>query len=1316
MYYSAGVLNISAESNSNPVANRRNAKGNVFWRCLFLIAGLALQTAAFAREVIPLNDGWRFAKGEHPEALQPGFNDNQWETVQLPHDWSIFGPFDQQDIVKWDEFGKWVRWRKDSSQGYLPRGKGVYRKTFHAPAAWEGKKVYISFEGINNHSRVWLNGREVGTHLSGHVPVDFDLTPCLEPGRDNLLVLAVDATQKDEWWYQGGGIYRTACLHIKAPLHVDLNGVWVRPADLRPGSAVILADTELHNDSDVDAECRVTSIIRDAQGREAVRARGTASVKARGWTVLKQEARMKSPILWSVENPYLYSLETRVEKGGTTVDWVTNSFGLRTAWFDPDLGFMLNGRPVKLKGTAEHEGFAGVGTAVPDRLNIKRIEMLKEAGVNYMRAGGHSFSQISYEATDRLGMLASQETRYFDDTPWGQQMLAELLKRFREHPSIILWGLGNEESLQGTPEGAKILRRLHELVHEYDPSANSYIIQSGEFNRAGFNEITDVQGYNYVSFADMDSDHQNYPNRRFIVSEYNYTYDDLWQKEFETRLWLSGGSIWSGFAYKGELNWPNKNWPGTVYNLDGSRAGKFHALQKAFLGIDSKPEPVSKQGIAALRLEPDRVTLASGGQDAVVVFVSLRDADGAVVNATNRIEFEVSGEGKLLGVSNADTASPELDKQSWRSAFAGRCTAIVSSTTRPGKFTLTARAEGNLSASFEFATRSGVSPWQALPQVLEIRYQDDGQPEIRAGAVRMASPELEPDETALVSASITNHSAVYPVVMSVRSGGRMLAQRDFAVPVGTAREIRLPVGKFYDPGLHVLDVVLSKNGRQVLEQRVTFAVKQTSAKLKVLELAAPDYALPGEAIPIRIRAQNIGGSAAGPEPVMLRVNDDQFPSRPVALKPGETGEIRFEIPMDRTGQVMTYRLRALDSPEKRILVMKPFTLDQIENVEIHGAPKVVEGGIMGAGLKLNSSEDYLKVKNLDLRSKRFTLTAWFKADAMVGPSKSAPLFSGDRLCAMCDWEKPLFTFFDGGDYWGNAHFSENRWHFVAFVFDYEIQPGVDTSKEEAFRCMQRVYVNGRLDGQRPGKMFKGSLEYIGSFRGEKSLAGVLDDVRVYDQALSASEIRLLYRDPAQSKVKPLIWLSFDQDAAAATRSPFKGVLNASTLKVTSSSKSPWCSGPEKLVDDEGVTHNLELPGTADKDMWLSSGEDRIPWVKVDLGAVQKLATLRIWNYNQSGWTMRGTKELEVYCADGDADPDEGKAVNPASWTLVQRIQDLPKAQGTPLSPTAAEVSFKGRPVRWIVFRLTKAWGDSGFHDVGLGHLQFVTDGNQNGGK
>lgn len=240
-------------------------------------------------------------------------------------------------------------------------------------------------------------------------------------------------------------------------------------------------------------------------------------------------------------------------------------------------------------------------------------------------------------------------------------------------------------------------------------------------------------------------------------------------------------------------------------------------------------------------------------------------------------------------------------------------------------------------------------------------------------------------------------------------------------------------------------------------------------------------------------------------------------------------------------------------------------------------------------------------------------------------------------------------------------------------------------------------------------MFQGSLDYIGSFRGEKSLAGVMDDVRVYDQALSAAEIRLLYREPAQSKVKPLIWLSFDQDAAVATRSPFAGVLSGVNLKVTSSSTSPYSSGPEKLVDDDGVTHNLELPGTNDKELWLSSGEDRVPWVKVDLGAVQNLSLLRIWNYNQSGWTMRSTKDLEVYSAPGIADPDLGKAFSPANWTLVQKISELPKALGVPLSPVAAEVNLKGRPIRWIALQLTRPWGDSGLHDVGLGHLQFIAD-------
>jgi len=252
-----------------------------------------------------------------------------------------------------------------------------------------------------------------------------------------------------------------------------------------------------------------------------------------------------------------------------------------------------------------------------------------------------------------------------------------------------------------------------------------------------------------------------------------------------------------------------------------------------------------------------------------------------------------------------------------------------------------------------------------------------------------------------------------------------------------------------------------------------------------------------------------------------------------------------------------------------------------------------------------------------------------------------------------------------------------------------------------------LYVDGRLDGQQPCSMFTGSLDFIGSYNGNVSLDGVLDDVRVYDRALTAEQVRLLYRDPVALKLQPLLWLTFDERPVAGP-SLFADVVPSTEMKVTVSSRSASGAEPEKLVDAEAINHNLELAGNTSKDMWLSSSEDPAPWVKIDLGSMRPIQTVRIWNYNESNWTMRGAREVAFYGSDAEADPDQGRPFDPSNWgpPLGSRVT-LPKAHGKFFCLPAAELQLEGKPLRRVAIRILGSWEDDGSRVVGLGRLQFV---------
>jgi beta-galactosidase len=384
------------------------------------------------RERALLDFGWRFHLGHADDPSQdfgfgrdrefqktgdffkpsgPDFDDSGWRAIDLPHDWAVELPFYKD---------AWLtnHGSKPIGRTYPATSIGWYRRTFEVPASDWGKRLSIEFDGAFRDSLVALNGDFLGRNVSGYAPFCYDITDHVNYGGKNVLVARLDATEFEGWWYEGAGIYRHVWLVKTHPLHVPQWGTFVT-AKVEGGAATLAISTEISNAQDHDAECRVVSTVLDAEGKEVASAR-SANLSMAGWSrrEVQQTSYISNPQLWSVETPRMYTLVTTLESdAGATVDGYKTPFGIRAIRFDLDQGFFLNDKPVKLKGTCDHQDYAGLGIALPDRLHYYRIEKLKEMGSNALRTSHNPPAPAVLDACDRLGMLVMDETRVFSSAP-----------------------------------------------------------------------------------------------------------------------------------------------------------------------------------------------------------------------------------------------------------------------------------------------------------------------------------------------------------------------------------------------------------------------------------------------------------------------------------------------------------------------------------------------------------------------------------------------------------------------------------------------------------------------------------------------------------------------------------------------------------------------------------------------------------------------------------------------------------------------------------------------------------------------------------
>ena len=528
--------------------------------------------------------------GENVSFVTTNYDDSAWRTLDLPHDWVVELPFDQTAAV--DHGCKPV-----GDPSFTTNNIGWYRHTFTLPAGDAGKTMWLEFDGIYRNALIWLNGRCIGRDVSGYAPISFDVTTNVIAGGTNVLVVRVDADRFEGWFYEGAGIYRHVWLVKTDPVHVAHWGTYVATTSLAGSNATITVQTDVTNQSGSTATGSLTSTILDANNNAVTNITSTISVPAGQDLVVTQTVTLAAN-LWSPDSPYLYNLVSTVTNQSAAADVYNTPFGVRMISFDGINGVLVNGKHVEIQGMCNHQDHAGVGSALPDRLQYFRIEHLKEMGVNAYRTSHNPPTPALLDACDQLGMLVLDETRRFgwDSETLGQ--LGRMILRDRNHPSVFAWSLANEEGdFQGTAQGAAVIQTMQNLAHSLDSTRKCTAAIVDGFSSGGFDSVLDVVGINYNLGQVSPSYHNSFPylmgteqgstvTTRGIyandttVNAYVASYDiitttssgllqdpvtwgstaETWWPVFYNNSWSSGGFNWTGFDYRGEPT-PFTSWP-----------------------------------------------------------------------------------------------------------------------------------------------------------------------------------------------------------------------------------------------------------------------------------------------------------------------------------------------------------------------------------------------------------------------------------------------------------------------------------------------------------------------------------------------------------------------------------------------------------------------------------------------------------------------------------------------------------------------------------------------------------------------------------
>lgn len=788
-----------------------------FILCTLLSVNLWAQPETLSREVTNFDRDWKFFRGDPPQAWQKDFDDSQWRNLDLSHDWSIEGNFSPAHPT-------------GDGGGYLPGGTGWYRKYFKVPAYQDQRKFYIRFDGVYRDCEIWLNGRYLMTHPYGYSSFHYDLSQYLIFGDtvENVLAVRVDnSRQPNSRWYSGSGIYRSVWLISTHSLHIDHDGIRITTPVVSDSLAEIHIDTDLRVDffPETDREAWLkreenSGISKNIRLVSDIYGPGNRLVQSK--TIEKemhdfsrerfeQNLVLQEPELWSVDTPALYTLHTQVYDQERMLDDLTTSFGIRKLHFDPDSGFFLNDSSILLKGVCLHQDAASLGTAVPVDAWERRLKLLKAMGCNALRPSHHPFAPEFYDLCDQMGFLVLNEafdvwdqgwvpglsespygkTRYGYHNyfrQWWRQDLKNFIRRDRNHPSVIMWSVGNEIPNQRDPHSLDLYKEMIAVVREEDPTRPvTLACQHHDFaEQYGYLGTSDIASFNYLK--DFRSLHSRHPNWIMVATEAFYS-EGEWNA-VEELDYLIGQFLWVGIDYLGEAGnwigkgWPQRSWSEGLIDLAGFPKPEYYRRKSywtdepfVFLAVeDTTVKPKSKWDLPEtgshwmwtgdslkkvvcytncgkvelflsnismgekirsdttslvlewrvpwkpgtleavgkvddeivstcqlvtpgnprkIVLEADTTLLRPNGRDLAHVTVRLEDEIGLkIFDDDRRMDFEIRGPGKLIGLDTGDPFSHECYKANHRRLYEGKCLAVIQSTRERGVIELKVKAEG----------------------------------------------------------------------------------------------------------------------------------------------------------------------------------------------------------------------------------------------------------------------------------------------------------------------------------------------------------------------------------------------------------------------------------------------------------------------------------------------------------------------------------------------------------------------------------------------------------------------------------------------
>lgn len=583
-------------------------KKMIFILAVLFLTGYSTAQVSFGKSE-KLNKDWKFSLSDEKNASEMNYDDKKWETVSVPHDWSVQGQLSPTLA---------------SCTGFLPGGIGWYRKTVQIPLEKTGQKVYLYFEGVYNRSEVFVNGKSLGKRPNGYISFMYDATSYILFGKENVIAVRVDHSQSaDSRWYTGSGIYRDAWLVYANPVHIAQWGVYAASKNATAKQAVVAVEVELENGSKTNSNLIVQNELVAPDGKVVAKSTTKLQVLVEQNGKINVELKVKNPQFWDLKNPNLYTLNTKILENGKVIDESTTKTGIRTYTFDPNKGFSLNGQCMKVKGVCLHHDAGVMGSATYKEIWKRRLQNLKEIGVNAVRTSHNPQASHLYELCDELGLLVMNEAYDEWEFPkrkwltgwnvgkpgfqgnfdffeaWGEKDLTDMVRRDRNHTSIFAWSIGNEVDYPNDPYSHPILsggsetgftqpifggykkdapnamrlgaiaKRLAAVVHKYDPSrpVTAGLAGVAMSNETEYPGALDIAGYNYTEKR-YETDHKKYPNRVLFGSENRHDLS-AWE-HVRDKEYVFGQFLWTGIDYLGESGqWPSRGFYSGLLDFGG---------------------------------------------------------------------------------------------------------------------------------------------------------------------------------------------------------------------------------------------------------------------------------------------------------------------------------------------------------------------------------------------------------------------------------------------------------------------------------------------------------------------------------------------------------------------------------------------------------------------------------------------------------------------------------------------------------------------------------------------------------------------------